>query len=427
MIAGPSSNSGKTIITMGIIRAMRNRRLDVSAFKMGPDFIDRKFIAQASKKRAGNLDRHLMGQDGIKNALSMNEGQFAVIESVMGYFDGIHNTFEGSSYELSVDLKIPTVLVYSPKGEMFSVIPKIKGMVDFKDSQIKGIILNKVNLKTYRLLKEQIEYYLDLPVFGYLPYLDGINIEKTEGKEKSISKLAKNIEETIAINDVIKATENLQVVEYTYPKKRDIKVAIAYDEAFNHYYNENLKLFEKTTNVQYFSPLTDELLPESDFIYIGSGQLKNHLKKLSSNRKIIQAIQEEIKNGKAILAENAGFTYLTSFIDSYPMIDVFKANTKLQKRLNLKKFGYTQIQLKTNTLIGKKGDILKVNESHRSTVEINEPPIFKLRKIRTKKQWTGGYQYKNTLAYYQNVHFLGNIKQFYYLLDEIERIKGEDK
>ena len=142
MITAPASNTGKTTLSFGIIRAIKNRGIDVSAFKTGPDFIDTKYLGIASGKRAGNLDIHLMGREGIKKSIAMNTGQLAVVEGAMGYFDGMYNTFEKSSYDISKELDIPAILVYRPQGEMFSAIPKIKGMVDFSGSKIKGIILN---------------------------------------------------------------------------------------------------------------------------------------------------------------------------------------------------------------------------------------------------------------------------------------------
>ena len=177
MITAPSSNTGKTVITLGIIRAIKNRGLDVSAFKTGPDFIDRKYIGIASGKRASNLDMHLMGREGLIQSIAMNNGDFGVIEGAMGYFDGIYNTYENSSYDISLQLDIPSILVYSPKGEMFSAIPKIKGMVDFSKGRIKGIVINKTNESMYKLLKEQIEKYINIEVLGYLPIDEDLNIE----------------------------------------------------------------------------------------------------------------------------------------------------------------------------------------------------------------------------------------------------------
>lgn len=101
MITAPSSGSGKTLITLGLIRALKNRGVNVSGYKTGPDYIDTKFLGKASGKRPGNLDIHLMGMEGIEAAISMGEGEYGVIEGTMGYFDGIYNTFENSSFDIS--------------------------------------------------------------------------------------------------------------------------------------------------------------------------------------------------------------------------------------------------------------------------------------------------------------------------------------
>lgn len=224
MITGPTSHAGKTILSMGIVRALKNRGFNVSAFKSGPDMIDREYLAQASGKSAGNLDSYLMGKDGLRKSLAMNRGDFGIIEGVMGYFDGIHNSFEHSSYDLSRKLNVPAILVYSPQGEMFSMIPKIKGMLDFPDSQIKGIILNQVSSKIYQLLKEQIEKHLEIEVLGYLPKLDGLILEEVEQQlERTIEKIAQAIEATVQIDKIIKMTQKLELEENLFPikKKKD--------------------------------------------------------------------------------------------------------------------------------------------------------------------------------------------------------------
>lgn len=177
MITAPSSNTGKTIVTLGIIRALVKRGIDVSPFKTGPDFIDRRYLEKAANKLAGNLDTHLMGLTGIQVAVGMNQGDLAVIEGAMGYFDGISNTFINSSYDISCILNTNAVLVYSPKGEMFSAVAKIKGMVDFEDSRIKAVILNKTNKAIYEMLKEPIETYTGVKVLGYIPNYDSLKVE----------------------------------------------------------------------------------------------------------------------------------------------------------------------------------------------------------------------------------------------------------
>ncbi len=431
MITGPSSNSGKTILTLGIIRAIKNRGINVSAFKTGPDFIDRKYLGLASGKRAGNLDMHLMGKKGLSKSLGMNLGELAVIEGAMGYFDGIHNSFENSSYDISKELNLASILIYSPKGEMFSLIPKIKGMVDFPGSKIKGIILNKVSESMYDLLKERIEEYMDIKVLGYLPYNDELQIESRslglKGAEEEfnyedlIETASRAVEETVNIDEILQMATSLNIQAYDYKEKVDIKVAIAYDKAFNFYFNENINLLENICNVEYFSPLKDKKLPACDLIYIGGGYPENYLKELSENQDMINSIYKEAEKGKHIIAEAGGFMYLVSSIEACPMVKIFNGRSTMTNRLQ--RFGYLDIELKEDTILGDKGTLIPGNEYHKSIIDIDGNPVFNIKKPKSNRTWECGYKYKNTLAYYQHINFLGNMDSFYYLLHNIEKTK----
>ena len=433
MITAPSSNTGKTILTLGIIRAIKNRGIDISAFKTGPDFIDTKYLASACGKKAGNLDMHLMGKEGMKKAVAMNLGEFAVLEGAMGYFDGIYNTFDNSSFHISKELDIPAILVYKPQGEMFSAIPKIKGMVDFPESKIKAIILNKVSKDMYNLLKEKIEEYIDIKVLGYLPYDMTLEIEsrylgltqkyEDSDEEELISRAAQSVEETIDVDEIIKMANNISYPDYKYGEKRDIKVAIAYDEAFNFYYNENIKLLENICKVEYFSPLKDKKLPQSDLIIIGGGYPELFSAELSKNKSMIDSIKEEVELGTHIIGEGGGFMYLNASIEEYSMCNIFQGKATMTDRLQ--RFGYVDISLNRDLIIGEKGTLIQGNEYHRSTVDIDDDPAFDIKKPMGKRRWQCGYTYKNVLSYYQHINFLGNMESFNYLLDKIENNRKE--
>lgn len=435
LITGPSSNAGKTIVSLVITRAIANRGYEVSAFKTGPDFIDLKYLEIASKKRAGNLDMHLMGRDGIRDSLSMNHGEYGIVEGAMGYFDGIYNGFENSSYDISRELDIPAILVYKPKGEMFSAIPKIKGMVGFPGSKVKGIILNEVNERIYHLLKEKIEEYIDVEVLGYLPKDSRLELESTylgliSPHEKNsyvydfISRAANIAEKTVSIDKILKLASEIQVKPYVYEKKRDIKVAIAYDEAFNFYYNENLKLLETICVVEYFSPIIDKELPEADFIYLGGGYPELFKEELAANKDMTETIREKAECGVFILAEAGGFMYLLSSIEGYNMCNIFKGYSQMTNMLQ--RFGYVNMELREGTILGEKGDIIRGHEYHKSTIGIGHKPLFNISKPRdNSNSWECGYSYKNVLAYYQHINFLGNRKALNHLLDSIENKRKE--
>ncbi|MBU5425967.1 cobyrinate a,c-diamide synthase [Tissierella pigra] len=434
MITAPSSNTGKTTITLGLIRAIKNRGFNISAFKTGPDFIDTKYLEQASNKKAGNLDIHLMGKDGIRNSLEMNLGDYGVVEGVMGYFDGIYNTYENSSFHISKELDIPAILVYKPEGEMFSAIPKIKGMVEFSDSRIKGIIFNKVDKNMFLLLKEKVEEYINIEVLGYLPkdtsleidsrYLGLKQVHENQQSEYLISKAAEALENTVNIDRILDLTNNIELEPYNYPEKRNITVALAYDKAFNFYYNENLKLLENICNIEYFSPMKDKKVPKADIIYIGGGYPELYKEELSSNVFMINDIRENAEKGIPIIAEAGGLMYLLTSIEDIPMCNIFSGNAIMTNRLQ--RFGYVNIELKEDTIIGKKGTTVTGNEYHRSQVDTDEQPVFHITKpMNNNRFWECGYTYKNVLGYYQHINFLGNINAFNYLLDMAENIRKE--
>lgn len=433
MITAPTSGTGKTLITLGVIRGLKNRGLDVGAFKTGPDFLDTKYLGLASGKRPGNLDMHMMGEN-LDISLAMNSGEYAVIEGAMGYFDGIYNTYENSSYDISRKLNINVILVYTPKGEMFSAIPKIKGMVEFKDSKIVGIILNKTKKNLYPMFKEQIEKYIGIKVLGYIEDEENLKIESRylgliESFEDNyidslLDNIANKFESTIDMEGIINLMEDVDIPEYNYPKKRNITVAIAYDKAFSFYYNENLNLLENTCNVRYFSPLKDDEIPPCDLLYIGGGYPELYKKELSQNKTILSSIKTMAESDGFIYGEAGGLMYLLDSIDECPVCKILKGESVMTDRLQ--RFGYVNMEIRDNIILGKKGDNLYGQEFHRSIVNTKSEPLYNITKPKSNRKWQCGYGYKNVFAAYPHINFLGNMKAFNYLLDNIEKNKEKD-
>ncbi len=428
MITAPSSNTGKTTLTLGIIRALYKRGLNIAGFKTGPDFIDTRYLKMASKNGAGNLDMHMMGRDNLKKSLGLNKSSYAVIEGAMGYFDGIYNTFENSSFDMSEVLDVPAVLVYRPKGEMFSAIPKIKGMVDFSMGRIRGIILNKASKSTYLLLKEQIEKYTGVKVLGYLPENEVIRVDEDrlglaesneEDMEKIIEKTSILVEETIDLDSFIDIMKDLELEEFSFGRKRKLKVAIAKDEAFRFHYNENIKILESICQVEYFSPMQDKGLPKADLVFIGGGYPEKYTKELSGNLSMKNSIKNYVENKGYLVCEGGGLMYLSNNIELEPMVGIFNGNIKLINKLN-GRFGYTVMETKVDTIFGPKATKIVGNEYHKSEMITEMDEVFNISKPKSKKVWECGYVYKNVIGYYGHINFLGNLELLNNLLDLVE-------
>jgi len=429
LITAPSSGSGKTTITMGILRALRNRGLDVCAFKTGPDYIDRAFLEKACKGRAGNLDMHLQGRGGMHSALGFASSEYCVVEGAMGYFDGLHNTYINSSYDISREMGISSILVYTPEAELFSAVPKIKGMAEFGASSIKAVIFNNVSDGYYQLLKDALEKHTHIKVLGYLPRFDSAELKsrhlglvqsiEIEDMEERLEELAERVAATIDLDAVIGMMKDITPGARPDIGKYDIRVAIARDKAFSFYYAENLDILEKSCEVVYFSPLEDEALPKCDLLYLGGGYPEVFKAELARNRAMLNSIGEFSRNGGYIYSECGGFMYLTGSIDGYGMAGVFPGASRMTE--SLQNFGYEDIILRKDCMLGSKGDRITAQEFHRSVSEIDGEAIFDITKALGSSEWEGGYLCNNTYGGYSHINFLGNLKVLKSIFDSIER------
>ena len=429
LITAPTSGSGKTTITMGILRAMKKMGLDACAFKTGPDYIDRAFLERACKGRAGNLDMHLQGKDGMLSALSLTAAEYCMVEGAMGYFDGIYNTYINSSYDIGREAGIDSILVYTPEGEMFSAIPKIKGMAEFEASSIKAVIFNNVSQNQYQMLREALEKHTELKALGFMPKLDAGELKSRHlGLVQSIEiadldhrleALSETVAANIDIDGIISLMSDIRTGSEPEIGSYEVKVAVAKDKAFSFYYTENLDILEKACRVTYFSPLEDESLPQCDLLYLGGGYPEVYRKELGSNRTMLASIREYSGHGGHIYAECGGFMYLTDSIDGEAMAGIFPGHSRLTGKLQ--NFGYVDMELKHDCMLGSKGDRVTAHEFHRSVAEVQKDTVFEISKTMGTRKWEGGYLYKNTYGGYPHISFLGNLQVLKNILESIER------
>ncbi|UTC64218.1 cobyrinate a,c-diamide synthase [Treponema sp. OMZ 788] len=423
MISAPNSNSGKTIVSSALLYSLKKEGLDISAFKTGPDQVDRKILEIISGKRAGNLDPFMMGQTGMEFSLNISNSEYALAEGVMGCFDGIGSTWENSSFDTAEKIGSDIVLVYSPQGEMFTIIPKLKGMIDFSKNRIRAIILNKTNAKLYPLYKKMIEDNLELQVLGFFPKISefeieesglGLNIDERLKDEKFLDVLYKIVKDNIDIKKFLNLFQPLKTGSKIEIKKTKTRTAIAMDEAFNLYYSENIFLLEKSTEVTYFSPLKDEALPDCNFLYFGSGQINKYKEALSKNIAMQKAIKKFAEAEGRILAEGEALSYLFEDLDGFKMCGVFQGSAESSR--TLQNFGYKQLEFTDDCILGKKGSGFNAAEYHKSKAVTKAPTIAIVTKPHSSLSFEDGYKYKNCLGLFQNIHFIYNLENFYNLI-----------
>lgn len=425
IISSNCSGGGKTTFTLGLMKVLKNRSYDVQGYKVGPDYIDTGFHTEITGKASRNLDIHLMGEEGVKASFSRGKGDLAVVEGVMGLYDGRGLDEECSTYSVSKVLDdAPILLVITPKAQSVTLCAEINGIKNFRNVNIAGVILNCVSESFYNLLKPAIEMHCNLKVFGYVPKDEKLNLESRHlglvqsievgNLNEKINYLAGLIEQHINLDEIIQSFKEVKKFEDNYHlTKRNKKIAIAYDEAFRFYYKENLELLEEVGEVVYFSPIRDKKLPEGiDFLYLGGGYPEVFKEQLSQNTEMLKSIKEALENGLNCYAECGGLMYLTENIDNVNMVGFLKGNSEMTKRLN--RFGYATLSVN--------GIEVNCHEFHKSKVNLNEEAIYDVNKTSytgEKINWNCGYKKENTLAGYPHVHFFGNIEFIKYLLNEI--------
>ena len=179
MIVGTGSNSGKTTITCGILKALKNRGIKLSSFKCGPDYIDPMFHSKVIGTHSRNLDLYMCGENSVKYLLNKNSEKtdFSIIEGVMGMYDGLGMSDKYSSNHLSLVTDTPEILIVNGRGKSVSILAEIFGYLNFRKNNIKGVILNNISEGMYSFFKKAIEDELKIEVFGFLPSLKDVEFK----------------------------------------------------------------------------------------------------------------------------------------------------------------------------------------------------------------------------------------------------------
>ena len=392
MIAAPGSGSGKTTITCALLKALKNRGEQVVSYKCGPDYIDPMFHKQVIGIPSKNLDTFFTDEDATRELFLKNrtEKDFVVMEGVMGLFDGLGGIREeGSSYHLAKVTETPIVLVINAKGMGRTLIPMISGFLKYdKEKLIQGVILNKMSKSYYEIIKPLIEEELRIRVLGYFPDEKDINLEsrhlglvmpnESEDIQKRLQVMSKRFEKTVDVEEIEHIAE--QAKELLLAQKplningcsdkecsRPV-IAVAKDEAFCFYYEDNLLMLQENgAKITYFSPLHDTKLPDCcDALLIGGGYPELYAGELSRNVNMRNAIKQAIDTGMPIVAECGGFMYLHESITdkdgiSHPMVGVIPATCSYKGKLV--RFGYVEIQENKSCFLPE-GQLIKGHEFH---------------------------------------------------------------
>ena len=174
LLAAGASGSGKTLITCGLLQALVNRKMKVASFKCGPDYIDPMFHSRVIGTKSRNLDTFFTDAETTRYLLGKNAADcdIAVMEGVMGYYDGVGGiSTKASAYDLADTTDTPVILVVNSRGMSISLAAYIKGFMEYKEkSHIKGVIFNQMSPMLYprmkKLLEEELVSYIGSDCHG---------------------------------------------------------------------------------------------------------------------------------------------------------------------------------------------------------------------------------------------------------------------
>ncbi len=395
MIAAPKSGSGKTLITCGILEALKRRGTDVRSYKCGPDYIDPMFHRSVLGIPGGNLDTFFSTEEEIRQTLACCGSETAVIEGVMGIYDGVTGVQgKGSCYDVASASSTPVILVIDVKGMGQTMLSVIKGiLLDDRHGLIKGIVLNRISegylRQTEPLLSEMLnrisaDRSTEVRLLGGIPASGDIRLESRHlglmmpqdiaDLRDQLGHAADLMEENLdmgALAGIMQSAPDLNeegLAEEISGESEGPCLAVARDEAFCFYYEENLRMLRKAgIRIKEFSPLHDSCLPEdADGLLLGGGYPELHAAKLSANTGMLSSIKGAIEAGMPSLAECGGFMYLLGEIEDkegsvYSMSGVIEGRSSWTGRLS--RFGYIQVSgTKEGTLLS--GLSVKAHEFH---------------------------------------------------------------
>jgi cobyrinic acid a,c-diamide synthase len=386
IIAGTTSGVGKTSITCSIIYGLKKKGYSIQPYKVGPDYIDPSYLSAVSGNECRNLDVWLMGKkELVKSFVKNSKSDISIIEGVMGYYDGFSgNSSLSSTYHVATLLRAPVILVLDASKTARSIAATVLGFTKFhRDSRIAGLILNKIGSKKHENLCRQALEPLKIPILGVIPSNSEISMDsrhlglipvQEQNLQKRILIVAKKISESLNIEQLIKLTKSVSQIKKIpedKPKKLKTTIAVALDNSFNFYYQDNIDALRREgAKIKFFSPIHDKKIPNCDGIYIGGGfpeVLGNSLEKNQKTKRIIKTFAE---NETPIYAECGGLMYLTKSIDygnkKFKMVGLFDAETKMTKKMKL---NYTKGTITSNCIISKSSKHLQGHEFHYSKLD----------------------------------------------------------
>jgi len=432
VVAGLSGGSGKSVVAVGLVAAYARQGRKVVPFKKGPDYIDAGWLQLAAGQPCYNLDPFLMDREIIQHSFGLHSANadMAIMEGNRGLFDGV--TIEGaySTAELSVELKLPVLLVVDCTKTTRTVAALVLGCQKLDPRvMIKGVVLNRLGTARHEsIVRQSVEHYTDIPVVGAVPrsktdyfpqrHLGVTPYHEHDGADQITVMLAEMAKKYLDLDTIRNLMADVRPPETDVRSTvgnpaAKVRIGILKDAAFQFYYPENLDaLVDDGAELVEINAMTAQALPELDGLYIGGGFPETGARRLADNSSFRQSVQRAADSGLPIYAECGGLIYLGESIlldgKEYPLAGVFPIRFGLQKKPQA--HGYTELMVSGRNPFYKVGERIKGHEFRYSTILSWQGSEADLALSMDRGvgfiDGRDGLVYKNVLALYTHIHAL---------------------
>jgi cobyrinic acid a,c-diamide synthase len=433
LVAGLGGGSGKTIVSLGLARALREKGLAVQTFKKGPDYIDAKWLSLAGQCDTTNLDPFLLSSDVLRNLFwSRAAGSdLALVEGNRGLYDGKDIEGSCSSAELAKLIKCPVIVVADCTKVTRTMAAIILGLTAFDPLvDIRGVILNRTaGCRHQNILRDSIEKYTDVRVLGILPKLQENPIperhmglisdaEHVFDPFSEIASLLRSNADLEACLEIARSAPDISASLgplYPQPSQGEpVRIGVARDAALWFYYQENFEALRHAgAELVEFSLLSDEAVPDVDGLYMGGGFPETLARGLADNASMRTSVRAKVQEGMPVYAECGGLMYLSSELhyegNTYPMAGVFPLTTKVFKKPQ--GHGYMSSVVAGPNPFYTPGSTLTGHEFHYSRcidVEKIDSFVFEVQRGQGMLKGHDGVLTRNCVAGYTHMHALGN-------------------
>lgn len=429
VIAGTHSGVGKTTVATGIMAVLCRKGYKVQPFKVGPDYIDPSYHSAVCGLPSRNLDTWLLERAAVVELFrrAMTNKELAVVEGVMGLFDGFRGEDEeGSTAHVAKLLRLPVILVVDAWAAARSVGALALGFKNFDPHiELAGVILNGIAGERHlEFVKPSLEK-AGVTLLGYLPKRPDLRLPErhlgliptVEGRVsvEFYGRLAEQVERTIDVDRILRLAGPIDLSEpdssLLFPaahRAAKVAIAVARDKAFNFYYPDSLDLLEAWgAEIVSFSPLEDRELPSGvGGVYIGGGFPELYARELSENSTMRCSLQKAAQRGLPIYAECGGLMYLGESIEdsegnSYPMAAVFPYRSSMKgSKLTL---GYRNVSALDDNPLMSKGESVRGHEFHLSVLQGGSrgSSAYDVLDQPGRKE---GFRVRNTMVSYIHLH-----------------------